>query len=162
MKAIKLTNGGEVIVDDSDYPLLSQFPWYGFKTGRLGNRVPIVKLKVGRKWLNVTMHRLLLLPSTELCVHHVNGNSLDNRRENLRVCTKTENNRAFRRKTPGATSCYRGVCWDQRRKKWKAYIETGGKLRNLGRFDTELDAARTYNEVAKILFGDFAHLNTVE
>lgn len=160
MKLIPLTQGKFAIIDNDDFELVSLFKWYLSKqvaVTNIGSEVVDGK----RRHFKLLMHRLIMSPEPLLCVHHVNGNGLDNRRSNLRVCTKQENNRAFRIKSKGKTSIYRGVCWDAKRVKWKAYIEFDGVLHNLGRFEEETQAAQAYNLRALNVFGEFAHLNKV-
>ena len=94
------------------------------------------------------------------CIDHVNGNPEDQRIENLRLATKSEN--AMNRKVPAnSTSGFKGVSWDTEARKWKAHIKRGGFKKNLGRFHCPIDAARAYNTAAKDLFGDFALLNEI-
>lgn len=114
---------------------------------------------------SVTMHRLIMNPPNNLVVDHINHNTLDNRRSNLRVVTHRENlanrdpnrdpNRERNANTyselPMArnTSGFRGVHWDKERGKWRAYIIKNGKNMNLGRFDDILEAAKAYKKANK-------------
>lgn len=85
---------------------------------------------------------------------------MDNRRENLRVCTQAQNIRNRNKLRKAKTSKFKGVSWDKRRGLWLARIGTGnGKLKNLGRFKTEEAAARAYNESALIIDPRFYNLN---
>lgn len=92
-------------------------------------------------------------------VDHVNGNGLDNRRCNLRVCTPQQN--AFNSKpVRGSRSKFKGVKYNTACKnKWTARIRINGKQVDIGRFETEEEAARAYDKVAKEVQGDFAWLN---
>ena len=92
---------------------------------------------------------------------HRNGNGLDNRRANLRICTLSEN-RMSSRKREGCSSQYKGIAWDKYRQKWQAYINVDGKRQHLGRFEDEREAARAYDQAAKKRFGNFARLNLEE
>lgn len=91
-------------------------------------------------------------------VDHRNGDKLDNRRENLRLCTRGHNN-AARRKQTGCSSKFRGVTWDKDKKRWQAQIGFRGKNKVLGRFKVEEDAARAYDKEARKLYGEFAQPN---
>jgi hypothetical protein len=91
-------------------------------------------------------------------VDHANHNTLDNRRENLRVCNRHENN-SNARKRRGTSSRYKGVSWHGVSGKWAARIQSRNKMNNLGLFDTAKEAAQAYDEVAKQLHGEFAVLN---
>ena len=93
-------------------------------------------------------------------VDHKNRNRLINKRSNLRVSTKSQND-INRPGKPGSSSQYKGVCWDKRKKKFKTYICKSGKYYHLGYFDDEKAAALTYNEKARVLFGEYAWLNQI-
>lgn len=83
-----------------------------------------------------------------LKVDHINGNTDDNRPKNLRMVTVQGNNQAFRRTTIGSSSAYRGVGWDKQTGRWRAKIKTNKTVYNLGRFDCETQAAKTYDAKA--------------
>ena len=101
-------------------------------------------------------------------VDHINGDKLDNRRENLRLATRGENevNKRKRRTHKGRkpTSKYKGVTKikDRRKKRWRAIITFQKRIIHLGNFYTEKEAAEAYNEAAKKYYGDFAYLNKIE
>ena len=108
------------------------------------------------------MHRLVMsrilgreLERNEI-IDHVNGNGLDNRRENLRISTNSQN-LANRRKNCNNTSGFKGV--QPKRKKYSACVGFQGKKIRLGVYDTPEEAARAYDEKAKELFGEYANLN---
>lgn len=93
-----------------------------------------------------------------LVVDHKNGNKLDNRRNNLRACTHQQNicNQKLR---ADSTSGFKGVSWDKKRQKWRAYIRLHGKHKSVGRYADKLEAAAAYNREAKRVYGEFARLN---
>lgn len=106
-------------------------------------------------------HRLILerilgrsLVANELS-DHINGDTLDNRRCNLRLATKKENCRNARR-SKNSTSGYKGVSWNKAAKKWRAYIVADYKQIHLGLFENIEDAHNAYYEAAKKYHGDFA------
>jgi len=154
MAIIKLSNGFEAIVDDEDYEHLSQFKWhycqhgYARKNGKMVNRV---------KGPSTAMHRLVTGAPKDKQVDHINGNRLDNRKHNLRLCTNAENTR--NQKKYKGSSKYKGVCWYARDGLWHARIKVDYKTIHLGYFQNEEDAATAYNFAAIKHFGDFARLN---
>ena len=103
------------------------------------------------------MHREIMKPSKVEVIDHINHNKLDNTKENLRCCTKQQNemNKVKRSNT---SSKFKGVT---KINKWMASITFNNKTINLGYFNTEKEAAKIYNVKAKELFGEFAYLNEV-
>lgn len=154
MKKIPLTKGAEAIVDDEDYSYLSQFSWYLNSTGD-AVRSELGRSK-GRK--HIRMHREILNAPNNKVVDHKNGNRLDNRKSNLRLCSKKDNNHNSK-KPKHNTSGFKGVSWHKASKKWRAYIKYNRKTIQIGTFENILDAARAYDNKAQELFGDFAKLN---
>ncbi len=94
-------------------------------------------------------------------VDHRDGNKLNNRPDNLRAASHTENTRN-RGGDAESTSRFCGVCWDSRCQKWRAHATMHGTFHHLGRFIDEVDAARAYDEFARAHHGAFARLNFPE
>jgi hypothetical protein len=111
--------------------------------------------------MHIYMHRLIAGAGPRESVDHRNGDGLDNRRNNLRIATQSQNgaNRPKDRHTSPVTSQYKGVYWDKSRGKWMAVIHYDGRSRSLGRFEDELVAATTYDKEAIRVWGEFARLN---
>lgn len=153
MQHVPLTKGKETIVDDADYPRLSLFKWH------MGNNGYAC-----RKWIGpgyeTYLHRFLIDAPRGREVDHINGNKLDNRKSNLRLCS-TSQNHGNMRKSIVNTSGYKGVIWRRRERKWLAQITFHKKVVFLGYFDNPIDAARAYNAAAVKYFGEFAHLNEI-
>lgn len=155
MKTIPLTKGDFAIVDDDDYEYLIQFEWFLTPGGYAARKTT----KNGRPSI-VLMHREIAKTPKGMQTDHINGNRLDNRKCNLRICTNAENSRN-RGPMPG-TSKYKGVRWLKNDKKWQANIKLNQKQITLGCFNSEIEAAKAYNEAAIKYFGEFAWLNDIE
>lgn len=93
-------------------------------------------------------------------IDHINNNFKDNRIENLRPASYSQNLQNTRKLTPGHSK-FKGVTWDKRREKWIARIKVGNKRLYLGQFDVEKQASEVYNRAARIYFGEFAVLNKI-
>ncbi len=109
----------------------------------------------------ILMHRLIMQAKVSEQVDHINGNSLDNRKDNLRICNHSENVRN-RKKPKSNTSGYKGVSWCRASSKWKALIGINNKRIYLGIFNCKHKAALAYNEAAIKYHGEYAMLNAVE
>lgn len=142
-----------VAVDVADLPVVARYRWSAHVTGR--SIYARTQLVIGGRRVAPYMHVLLLGTRG---VDHLNGNGLDNRRVNLRPADKSQN-AGNSRAHLGSTSSFKGVCWDRRREKWLAQIRFAGRRRHLGRYGSEVEAARAYDEAALDLFGEYARLN---
>lgn len=159
---VRLTQGHVALVDAADLELVQQYSWQLFKSGPKPNATPKLYAQcfVGRK--SIKMHRLIMGIDDERLVDHRDGDGLDNRRHNLRIATPTQN-AANRRKHRGE-SRFKGVYWNAERGLWQASIGGGivdGRrtVKFIGRFVSEEEAARAYDEVALKTHGEFAVLN---
>lgn len=103
------------------------------------------------------MHHEILAVADGLEVDHIDGDGLNNRRSNLREADDVQ--QGANKRNRKHSSRFKGVSWDQRKKRWRASIRVAYKLKNLGRFAREEDAARAYDEAAITAFGRFARLN---
>ena len=146
-------------IDDEYYDEVSKIIWYPEKKK---NRTAIYA--IGKyKNKNVYLHRFimkLLEGDSKIIVDHIDKNGLNNKKENLRLCTQAENLRnSEKRKSKKQTSIYKGVEWKKDRNKWRCRIKYNYKSIHLGTFEDEKEAALAYNKKAKELFGEFASLN---
>lgn len=154
--AILLSNSGRTAyVDDADADRASSLRWYLDSRGYAAAHLPGTGAKI-------QMHRYVLglpkfVPGGD-CVDHINGDRLDNRRANLRLCSRSQNRLNAPAKS-GGTSRFKGVDHFPRGNRWKAQIQFEGRKEYLGLFANEEDAARAYDARARELFGDFARLN---
>lgn len=154
MKVIGLTQNKVTKVSDEDAYSLSLYKWHlcnGYAARRLRGKTRSL----------VYMHRQIVGCPPDMEVDHINGDRLDNRRENLRVCSHQQNmvNWDNRR----GASRYRGVSKDPERPGWwKVQIMRSGRNMRVGRYRSEEEAALAYDAAAIELFGEFAQLNFKE
>ena len=151
---IPLTQGKFALVDEADCDLISNHKWWATKVGNVFYAGRTTKKAEGKK-TTVYMHRVILDLKKGKQADHINGNGLDNRRSNLRLCANQQNQR--NQHSIRGTSKYKGVCRDNGA--WLARIKVDYKTKHLGRFKNEIDAARTYDEAAIKHFGEFANTN---
>jgi hypothetical protein len=149
---IPLTQGKVALIDDADYPLVSQFKWCAVLFNANSNLWYAETRTHGN---HLRMHRLLAGSGYD----HINGSGLDNRRENLRLCSKQQNN-CNRQPYSNTTSKYKGVHWNDERSRWRVSIQSFGKTVYIGRFHSEQEAALAYDAAAIQYHGDFAWLNS--
>ena len=105
------------------------------------------------------MHKEILKPPSGFETDHINHNGLDNRKDNLRICTTSQNHYNQIIRSESKTSKFKGVSRHKASRKWIAQIGYGRRMIYLGCFDSESEAARAYNQKARELFGEFANLN---
>lgn len=148
MEKIILKTGEEALVDEEDCGYLDQFKWSASPSGKKIYACTNIKDKAGKSRKKY-MHRMIVNPNPGQQVDHINGNSLDNRRCNLRLCDNYQNQHN-RSKNDGTK--FKGV-----RKVGDSYRMTISKT-----FKTAEEAALVYNLLAKKLFGEFAYQNEVK
>jgi len=153
VREIKLTRDKIAFVDDDDYEIVTQSKWYAQRCRKFNWYAKRARFNEGKKQVEA-MHHLILGCGF---IDHINGNGLDNRKENLRFVTNQENT-YNQRKRPG-TSQYKGVCWDKESGKWLVQIQVDGRRKKIGRFDDELVAALAWDEAARIYYKGFAAVN---
>jgi hypothetical protein len=156
MKKIPLYSGGYTLVDESDYDYLSPFTWSRATVGYA------VRHEGGK---TIYMHRSVmgLAEGDGMYVDHINRDMLDNRKSNLRVCTKSQNqcNQKPKKKLDGTSqSKYKGVSIrpSKSSKPWRCRIAYKGKTITKY-FTTEIEAAKEYNRLAREVHGEFAYVN---
>jgi hypothetical protein len=150
MKTIELTQGKRAIVDDDMFEELSKRKWRYNSNGYVVRRGPRPERKA------IYMHRVIAQTPDGMQTDHINGNRLDNRKINLRACSRSENlyNRGM---NADNTNGFKGVSFHWG--KWRADILVGGKPMCLGTFDSPEEAARFYDLAALAYRGDFAWTN---
>lgn len=146
-------SGGFVLIDQIDLDKVSCCEWRRKNDASADYAVSATKKKL-------LMHRLILgcLNKPDMEVDHRNGNGLDNRRTNIRICT-TAQNQWNQKPRDGSSSKFKGVRWSAARKKWFVSICANKRIYWIGSFSDENEAARAWDAAAIRLHGDFARLN---
>lgn len=156
-KEIELTTGGKCLVSEEDFDYLNKFKWHK----RTADGYAARTVYDNGKFITVRMHRQIVEAPSGLVVDHVNRDRLDNRRENLRVATRSQNT-ANSIKPSTNTSGYKGVSYRKEQDRWRAFIRVNKKGISLGQYATAIEAARAYNEAALKYFGEYALLNEID
>lgn len=151
VRHIGLTRGYFAVVDAADYAWLSRYKWTALVAG---SKVYAIRAHKGK---TILMHREIMQPPDGLVVDHIDGNGLNNRRSNMRACTREQN--LYNSRPRNKRSKHKGVRYCEERDNWIAEITRRGHKFHLGTFDDEIEAARAYDRRAVELFGAFARLN---
>ena len=151
---VPLTKGQFAIIDIEDYDIVSKHTWHASFAKSNDSYYAKTNIRINDKQKSLSMHKLLMNTEKGMVVDHINGNTLDNRRCNLRVCTQAGN--AKNSKIPkNNTSGYKGIVKKENR--WQAIITSDGKRINLGSFLTPELAHEAYCKAALELHGEFAN-----
>lgn len=153
-KYIKLTQGKKTLVDDEDYEYLNQFKWF-YNNGYACKMLP----RNGKPQKATFIHKLVMNNPSKR-VDHINGDTLDNRKENLRLVTHSQNI-INSKKRKNCTSKYKGVFRNKKANKWQAQIRVKQKAIHLGYFTDEVKAAKAYNKAAIKYFKEYARINKI-
>ena len=141
MRHIPLSQGKFAIVDDADFEFLSQFKWYIHKGRAVRKPRTFEGKRVGLIW----MHRVIMRPPKSMVVDHINGNKLDNRRINLRVCSKSQNEwnkPAYKTNTTGMKNVY----WNKSKQRYVVSFSKYRKKIIVGQFSDFQEAVKARNE----------------
>lgn len=169
---IILADGGICWVSWEDRDL-ANYNWYnnhkgcsGYAIHSIGKKSDPIILPFAIRTKKIPMHRLIALRMglkiDAMNVDHINRNSLDNRRANLRAATSSQNHANTKRRPSRMKQCdtgYKGVYRYPPNKSFTAYVQFNGRTLYIGSFKSASDAARAYDNRARELFGEFASLN---
>ena len=147
------------LVDDEDAERLNEYRWHRV----VGKNTTYASRIYGPKGKQKHIGMHTQITGNEL-TDHINGNGLDNRRENLRCCTQQQNTYNRIKQRSNTSSTYKGIYWNKRGQKWQACVQVpvvsgGGRRKSLGYFADEIEAARAYDAAAREYYGEFAALN---
>ena len=159
---IRLPSGDITKISPEDEELLSKFPWWRISSKHVRVAAPVYN---NGKRLDVWLHKAIMDTPDGMDTDHINGDPLDNRRENLRVCTHAQNVTNKAKKKNAHLSDYKGVVYRPDRNKtypWFAYVSKHRKQISVGYFSTERDAAMASDAVARVVHGHYAWLNFPE
>lgn len=144
----------EILIDKEDFDKVSKHTWSISKTKNY------IRVETRINYKLVRLHRFVLNINNKSQIDHINRNTLDNRKFNLRICNKSTNG-MNRSRQINNKSGFKGVSYHKKGKKWAAQIVSNGQCHYLGLFTTKELAAVAYNEAAIKLHGEFAYLNKI-
>lgn len=151
-----------VLIDEEDADSVLRLKWEVSKTSRaVGGFVHFAvrsRVRVNGRYVRKSLGTFLMNPGPGFEVDHKNGNSLDNRRENLRLATRSQNI-ANTRKSTSSKSPFKGIYFHKAKQRWHASAKFQGKPIHIGYFDSAVDAAIAYDNCARLIHGEFARLN---
>lgn len=147
-KKVPLGNGQFAIVDDEDFELVSRYKWHTMASKDKSHIYAASRLR---------MHRLIIDAPPDMFVDHINGDTLDNRRCNLRLCTNAQNQQNTGSR--GGSSRYKGVSFNKKSGKWIGAFLFEGRRYYCGLWDSEDDCARAVDKKRGEVCGTFASKN---
>lgn len=156
-REISLTQGKVAIVDPEDYAYLNNFKWCAFKSRSVFYAVRLIRVNGKQKML--MMHHVVLPRIVGRETDHINHNGLDNRKCNLRQCSRSENQHNRRNQRGKKSSQYKGVYWKKDHHLWLAAVRLNNKIIWRKYFNSEIEAALAYDATARKYYGEFACTN---
>ena len=153
VREVPVSGGRTALIDEADYESIQHWKWSSCRK-RHTFAVYRAVLEQGKS-RRIYLSRFIMQAPSGLFVDHENGDGLDNRRDNLRLCTHTENNRHRCRPQSTNTSGHRGVFWERGAKKWRAQLSVNNRNVHLGMFLTVEDAGNAYRQAAVSRYGEF-------
>lgn len=159
---IELSRGKVALVDSEDWEYLNKFNWHTSNSS--SKHTPLTSWRAYRK-INkrrVGMHNIIMNCPKGMLIDHINHDGLDNRKSNLRICTPAQNS-INKRNSPLRNNNYKGVKWLEHQQRWCVRMGStkSGTAKYVGTYDTEIEAAKAYNNAAIEMYGEFACLNPI-
>jgi len=144
----------ETIIDTEDYEKVKGIKWY------LGDGKYVIHSRYKKASLKLHRTILELSENDNSIIDHIDGNPLNNKKSNLRICTSQQNT-FNQKKRINNTSGFKGIFWNKIESKWESRIGVNCKRIFLGHFKNKIDAVKSYNEAASKYHGEFARLNDI-
>lgn len=157
-REIELTQGQVAKVSIEDFDELSKFKWQARWDRVLKNFYAIRGVRINGKMFNISMHRSIMGNPVGFEVDHIHGDTLDNRRSELRLATTSQNQMNSKIREDNSSG-YKGVGWNARMCKWRSRINVDGKRKYLGSFSDPKMAYAAYCEAAAEHYGEFRRLS---
>lgn len=159
MIKIPLSQNKVALIDDVDYPKVSVHKWFAERRNN-GRIYAVTNILTPKGKRPLRMHRLIA-GKNGFDVDHRDRDGLNNRRKNLRACTRSQN-LMNQLKRKACLSIYKGVTFVKEKKLWRASIDINLSKKFIGYFSSEKDAALAYNAMARKLFGDYHRPNEIK
>lgn len=155
MKTINLTQGKVAKVDDAMYGELSNYKWFAIENRDTGTFYCRRNVVIDGRRSTISMHRHVIGACSGQMVDHINGDGLDNRKSNLRLCSASENNWNSRIRINNKSGL-KGVSWCERDRVWIVGLRANGRYVRIGAFNDKEKAGKAYTVAAKKYHGEFA------
>lgn len=155
---VPLTRGFSAMIDTEDATRVGLLSWRVYVDKRSCYALTDI-VTPGKRKITVGMHRFILNPTSGMQVDHRDGDGLNNKRSNIRICSPSQNRQNLH--VVRGTSGFKGVGWCRRKRRWRAQIKQDGRSFHCGYFVSELDAANAYDIAARQRFGEFARVNQI-
>jgi len=158
MIEVPLTQGRVALIDDEDAERVLAYKWHAWWCAKGGRWYAMRTVQVGKLRRCVRLHRFIVNAPDGVQVDHIDRDSLNNRRSNLRFATHGQNQTNKKRHRTNKTG-FKGVYWHKAKRTFVAQVRCGGVTYSLVGFNTAQDAARARDMLAKRYHGEFATLN---
>ena len=149
---ITLKNGRQFQIDEQDWEKVKRIKW-NVHIMKKGYKYVYTFQKLNGKWKMIYLHRVIMNCSEFLFADHINGDTLDNRRSNLRLSTNKQNQ--WNQKRIRGIVPYKGVTFENG--SFRSRVRINGKKKSLGQFETAIEASNAYNKASLEFHGFYSH-----